>query len=70
MPKYYDKKKNAWFDETNKSPKRTLSGYKKYIKNQTTLSWNTKEIVQKTKSKYLIEYQSEVLITVEAIAKT
>ena len=43
---------------------------KKYIKNQTTLSWNTKEIVQKAKSKYLIEYQSEILITVEAIAKT
>ena len=28
MPKYYDKNKNAWFDETNKSPIKTLNDYK------------------------------------------
>ena len=64
------KKEECLVWETNKSPIRTLSDYKKYIKNQTILSWNTEEIIQKAKSKYLIEYQSEVSITVEVIAKT
>ena len=43
ISKYSDNTKNAWFNETNKSSIRTLSDFKKYIKNQTILSWNTEE---------------------------
>ena len=62
MPKYSDSKKNAWFNETNKSSIRTLSDCKKYIKNQTILSWNTEEIVEKSKSikKIKAKFQSRL----------